>query len=478
MRCASAYFRSHFSASSHSDLLRSLDGGGARRAASVWSFGDNSNGALGIATPLADGYEPTRVPSLPSDVTSVAAGHYHSLAVTARGDLWAWGRNEEGQLGRHAAAHRVTWSQPEKVAGVDHVGVTAAFASGVVSAAIDDEGSLWVWGRSKRGQLGLGNGVIEATKPSKVEALAGHQLVKDIHDEVTHDEESSFAGVIRSSSLLLWIFFLFPTSMPLALQVSFGWGHALALTKSGKVFGWGYAKDGRLGQMGQKLYVAHEPLKHDRSLESSTSMLDAVEKLVAEKIEEEKSMPIIWEPCEILDMGDSSASDVACGLDHSLVLSSNSSILSGGDNTYGQLGRSTGEGSVMLPVDTNTLSLSVSAGLGHSLAICHTSSGACTSVLSWGWNRSHQLGRRGREDAPGIIKALNGETPTSVSAGRVHSLALTAKKELWLWGSGRNGRLGLGSSLDETEPAMVESLAGLDILQAVAGFDHNLVLVS
>ncbi|XP_042421249.1 ultraviolet-B receptor UVR8-like [Zingiber officinale] len=438
MRCASAYFRSHFSASSHSDLLRSLDGGGARRAASVWSFGDNSNGALGIATPLADGYEPTRVPSLPSDVTSVAAGHYHSLAVTARGDLWAWGRNEEGQLGRHAAAHRVTWSQPEKVAGVDHVGVTAAFASGVVSAAIDDEGSLWVWGRSKRGQLGLGNGVIEATKPSKVEALAGHQLVK----------------------------------------VSFGWGHALALTKSGKVFGWGYAKDGRLGQMGQKLYVAHEPLKHDRSLESSTSMLDAVEKLVAEKIEEEKSMPIIWEPCEILDMGDSSASDVACGLDHSLVLSSNSSILSGGDNTYGQLGRSTGEGSVMLPVDTNTLSLSVSAGLGHSLAICHTSSGACTSVLSWGWNRSHQLGRRGREDAPGIIKALNGETPTSVSAGRVHSLALTAKKELWLWGSGRNGRLGLGSSLDETEPAMVESLAGLDILQAVAGFDHNLVLVS
>ncbi|XP_042427904.1 secretion-regulating guanine nucleotide exchange factor-like [Zingiber officinale] len=438
MRCASAYLRSHFSASSHSDLLRSLDGGGARRAASVWSFGDNSNGALGIATPLADGYEPTRVPSLPSDVASVAAGHYHSLAVTARGDLWAWGRNEEGQLGRHAAAHRVTWSQPEKVAGVDHVGVKAAFASGVVSAAIDDEGSLWVWGRSKRGQLGLGNGVIEATKPSKVEALAGHQLVK----------------------------------------VSFGWGHALALTKSGKVFGWGYAKDGRLGQMGQKLYVAHEPSKRDKSLESSTSMFDAVEKLVAEKIEEEKSMPIIWEPCEILDMGNSSASDVACGLDHSLVLSSNSSILSGGDNTYGQLGRSTGEGSVMLPVDTNTLSLSVSAGLGHSLAICQTSSGACTSVLSWGWNQSHQLGRRGREDAPGIIKALNGETPTSVSAGRVHSLALTAKKELWVWGSGRNGRLGLGSSLDEMEPAMVESLAGLDILQAVAGFDHNLVLVS
>ncbi|RZR79401.1 hypothetical protein BHM03_00005118 [Ensete ventricosum] len=80
--------------------------GGAWRAASVWSFGDNSNGALGLPAPLADAYEPTRVPSLPSDVAAVSAGHYHSLAVTASGEVWAWGRNEEGQIGRHAAAPR------------------------------------------------------------------------------------------------------------------------------------------------------------------------------------------------------------------------------------------------------------------------------------------------------------------------------------------------------------------------------------
>lgn len=122
MRSAFACRWSLFSASCYSDLLRSLDGGCARRAASVWSFGDNSNGALGIATPLADAYEPTRVPSLPSDVASVAAGHYHSLAVTARGDLWAWGRNEEGQLGRDAAAHRFA-------AFLFHVLVTAILSS-------------------------------------------------------------------------------------------------------------------------------------------------------------------------------------------------------------------------------------------------------------------------------------------------------------------------------------------------------------
>ena len=68
------------------------------------SFGDGSNGALGLPTSVSvmgsDAYEPTPVPGLPSDVSAVAAGHYHSLAVTSRGQLWAWGRNNEAQLGR------------------------------------------------------------------------------------------------------------------------------------------------------------------------------------------------------------------------------------------------------------------------------------------------------------------------------------------------------------------------------------------
>lgn len=72
--------------------------------ATVMSFGDGSQGALGLSTSSVgvgvDAYEPTPLPSLPSDVVSVSAGHYHSLAVTSHGHLWAWGRNYEAQLGR------------------------------------------------------------------------------------------------------------------------------------------------------------------------------------------------------------------------------------------------------------------------------------------------------------------------------------------------------------------------------------------
>ncbi|XP_020276108.1 probable E3 ubiquitin-protein ligase HERC3 isoform X2 [Asparagus officinalis] len=405
-------------------------------SSSVYSFGDSSNGALGLSSPLLDAYEPTKIPNLP-----VAASHYHSLAVTTDSEVWAWGRNVEGQLGRGANSPRETWGQPTRVEGLGHVTAQTAFASGVVSSAIGDDGSLWVWGRSKRGQLGLGKGVIEAIKPSKVEALSDHKIVK----------------------------------------VSFGWGHALALTRDGKLFGWGYCKDGRLGEMGQALCQPSENVPSaDWSLDKS-SMLEIAARHVELKIKEEENMPIIWEPQFVEEFSSLRVSDIACGLDHSLFISCKNTLLSCGDNTYSQLGRNT-EGSKILPVNINSQPLSLSTGLGHCLSICQTRSNSSTEdstrVFSWGWNQSSQLGRRGPEEIPAIIESLEDESIVSVSAGRVHSLALTSKGDLWAWGSGRNGRLGLGSSMDEEEPALVESLEGLRVLQAVSGFDHNLILVA
>lgn len=99
-------------------------------------------------------------------------------------------------------------------------------------------------------------------------------------------------------------------------------------------------------------------------------------------------------------------------------------------------------------------------------------------IVSWGWNQSSQLGRPGPENLPLLVDGLAGECPVSVSGGRVHSIALTSMREVWVWGCGRNGRLGLGSSNDESEPTLLDSLEGLEVLQVVSGFDHSLVLVA
>lgn len=73
---------------------------------------------------------------------------------------------------------RDTWSLPARVEGLDDVEAKAAFASGAASMAIGGDGSLWVRGRSKRGQLGLGEGITEATLLSRVGALAEEEIVK------------------------------------------------------------------------------------------------------------------------------------------------------------------------------------------------------------------------------------------------------------------------------------------------------------
>eukprot|EP00268_Persea_americana_P047065 TRINITY_DN4877_c0_g3_i3.p1 TRINITY_DN4877_c0_g3~~TRINITY_DN4877_c0_g3_i3.p1 ORF type:complete len:322 (-),score=70.99 TRINITY_DN4877_c0_g3_i3:210-1175(-) len=267
----------------------------------------------------------------------------------------------------------------------------------------------------------------------------------------------------------------------LSKQVSFGWGHALAQTSNGKLFGWGYSAEGRLGQIGQALETSASGTYLSKATADSGSALEVAEKLVLEEMGKENNMPIVWEPCLVHELDGIEVADVACGLDHSLALCCDGTLLSCGSNIYGQLGRTT-EGSKMLPVDMSFQPLSISSGLGHSLAVCRIPSqeaaGEAAGVVSWGWNWNSQLGRRGPETFPAMVEGLDGERPVYASGGRVHSIGLTSQGELWAWGCGKNGRLGLGSSADEAEPTLVESLDGLEILQAVSGFDHNLILVA
>ena len=76
---------------------------------SVWAWGCNKNGELGngstdIKTEMTLGDNrngPVEIAIL-QDVVEIAAGGSHALAVTSDGGIWAWGSNDEGQLGNLA----------------------------------------------------------------------------------------------------------------------------------------------------------------------------------------------------------------------------------------------------------------------------------------------------------------------------------------------------------------------------------------
>lgn len=79
----------------------------------IWAWGENSYGELGNAVSggSSDAYDPaidSRIPvqvlneigTAPLDnIIMIAAGFYHNLALEADGTVWAWGRNDHGQLG-------------------------------------------------------------------------------------------------------------------------------------------------------------------------------------------------------------------------------------------------------------------------------------------------------------------------------------------------------------------------------------------
>lgn len=111
---------------------------------SVWSWGENIHGQLGLGpggAAVTQRILPTRVLA-GNDWKEVAAGGAHSLALKRDGTLWAWGNNWAGQLGIGAANPEIL--EPTKVGtGSNWVRVWAA---GVQSVGQQADGSLWFWG--------------------------------------------------------------------------------------------------------------------------------------------------------------------------------------------------------------------------------------------------------------------------------------------------------------------------------------------
>ncbi|WP_300564981.1 T9SS type A sorting domain-containing protein [Flavobacterium sp.] len=129
----------------------------------LWSWGHNSNGQLGL------GHYGTRlVPNqvgTDTDWQKIAAGGWHSLAIKTNGTLWAWGKKDMGQVGDGTTA--LTGGQTSPLQIGTATDWNAISASRSHSIAIKTGGTLWSWGENTNGQLGDGTNVAR-TSPVQV----------------------------------------------------------------------------------------------------------------------------------------------------------------------------------------------------------------------------------------------------------------------------------------------------------------------
>ena len=170
----------------------------------LWATGNNTYGQLGLGD-TSDRNTFTQV-GTDEDWLTVSAGRNHTLALKKDGTLWAWGGNyltngnvsgREGILGIGNNVQQY-YDTPQQVGSNNHW--KSISAGGYHSAAIKDDGSLYLWGRNDDGQLGLDNqgSVSIPTLVSTTYVVGNYELNigqwKDVSCGETHTAAVKFNG--------------------------------------------------------------------------------------------------------------------------------------------------------------------------------------------------------------------------------------------------------------------------------------------
>ena len=324
----------------------------------IYSWGWNRFGQLGRDTTSTPAKMPGLVPP-PHGIhfTYVSAGSTHSLAIGSDGNIYSWGANDHGELGRDtgSATYDATPGKVPLPAGV--TGFTQVSGGIFYSMAMSSDGNLYSWGENNEGALGRYLTSAEPqNRPGKVFLPAG----------VT--KFTAFAAN--------------------------GW-RSLAMGSDGNLYSWGNNNYGQLGR------------------ETSNSAKNVMPDKVT------------------LPPGVTRFTRFTAGNEHALAMGSDGNLYSWGNNSDGQLGRDTGTttsvmpGKVPLPAGISCTQTSV--GDNFSLAM-----GSDGNVYSWGSNTYNQLGREtsgGSDSNPGMVKFPEDPRPLSVSFGGTPSTDPTAKAD-------------------------------------------------
>jgi alpha-tubulin suppressor-like RCC1 family protein len=424
----------------------------------LFTFGAGSYGRLGLGEE-SDALTPTPVDTLRKyKIVMVSCGAFHTMCVTKEKELWGFGGRLYGKLGDGIFTGNAMTPikvAPEAGDGSDPSGFTQIACGTFHSAALTAAGHIKTFGFDGQGQLGIkDNDFKNQSEPQVVHNLDTVQITGMSHllaeedakrqqlkgkagtstpakskgSSGLHDMGGGKGGLNNAASSIV--------------SISAGAQHSLACTLKGDVYAWGENRDGQLG------------------LNSNISQLRPV------RVEYHISGKRIRK--------------VAAGAQHSLCLTVRGDVYAWGQGKDGQLGlgKNASESRPMLiQVLQGKIVTDIAAGENHSGAVLRDG-----VVFTWGSGDMGKLGH-GRVTRPQILPrtvrgALKKETCISLSLGMSHSAAVTKNGQVYIWGGGWFGRLGLGNSDNIYTPCKIESLDYMFIVQIACGGYHTMALTS
>jgi alpha-tubulin suppressor-like RCC1 family protein len=432
-----------------------------REDGTLWAWGKNEHGQLGDGTPT-DRSSPAAI--MPSEEwQGVAAGKDHTVALRRDGMLWTWGDNGMGQLGDGTRSDR--WS-PVAIHPFEQWQAVAAGWEHTV--AVRKDGTLWAWGRNSEGQLGD-------------ETAADRQIPTVIFP--SEQWRAVAAGTYHTAALradgTLWTWGANAygqlgdgTSIgrrsPIAIlpnerwrAVATGDAFTVALHADGTLWAWGQNGSGQLGDgtvIARRL-LPRPILPGERWLAVSARGGSTAALRVDGTL-------WVWGNNTSGQLGDGSTSNrssptpiqaaeswraIAAGWNHTVALRSDGTLWASGMNAYGMFGNGTQSAEWSPPVLVSSERWqAVVAGSSHTLALQEDG-----RLWVWGYGGSGLLGNGIRVNRQRPTVLLPNERWQAIATDDNHSLAVRADGTLWAWGWNSSGQLGDGTAVARPFPKLV-----------------------
>jgi len=376
----------------------------------VYAFGSGAQGQLGDGSRHLQSL-PVKV-KLGHKVKSIAAGEFHSAAVTADGLLYTWGSNSHGQLGIDQPLTSQHLPLP--------VGRNGAFSAIKIkevacgarhTLAVSCDEQIYSWGYNGFGQLGHGDhadrhipSLIDSLAPQTIKAISGGgfrscALTTEGVAYTWGQGVMSSEAIADSES---------ETLKPLLHSTHYSFQNT---SEPDPLAALGWA---RTTQELRAEFAARKDAEHRIEQHSTLHALEAGNKLVPTKVGGE--------------LENAQVDALLCGEQHFIALTGMGVMYTWGSNKYGALGNSSQTIDLLLP----------------------------TPVREF----KDSLGRKLEVASVGV--------PVSVAGGGSHSSATMSNGRLFFWGCAENGQLGASSMPLQLTPIEVDLAAIRDALEAEA----------
>lgn len=343
----------------------------------AWGKNDNNQLGLGPDNPPKVKF-PVPIKSV-SHISKASCGYEHTVLLGQDCRVYTMGLGEGGVLG-HGNVLSVMY--PKVVQSLKSIKIKQISCGGYHTTALDKEGHLYVWGRGEGGQLGLDPEHLRKTM---------FDLKIDSSEVFIHTPQRLF-GELGKKRIIL---------------VACGEAHTIALTDQYEVFGWGWGSNGQLGR----------GFKHDDFEEVGNKLC------------------IQYLPGPISFPENTSIKHIAAGGLFSMFITDQNEVLACGMNDFGQLGIENphrDHTDISFPTRLDCFSdypiHYLVCGENHTVAVSKEK-----ETMTWAWGRFREgqlgLGEVSPSATPRPVQTLNNAPVYRVACGRRHTFAVIGEPE-------------------------------------------------